>query len=272
MTVKQRCITLSRSLAIAVVTVMLAGTALAQTETVLHNFQGNSDGATPMSGLVADKAGNLYGTTHFGGGSNALCGAGCGTVFEWTPPSGTGGHWTYSILYRFGQSSADGVFPQWPLILDAAGNLYGSTLGSATVGSGTVFELSPPAVQGGPWREKILHDFPTPDEAIAESSPLLLDSKGNLYGESQGVLNGLGSIFELSPPPAPGGDWIYKILFAFPVGGLQGAISRGGLIWGANGNLYGVTEKGGGRDLRGRCFPCSGLRTGTAGNAGRSLD
>ena len=89
MTVKQRCITLSRSLAIAVVTVMLAGTALAQTETVLHNFQGNSDGATPMSGLVADKAGNLYGTTHFGGGSNALCGAGCGTVFELTPPSGT---------------------------------------------------------------------------------------------------------------------------------------------------------------------------------------
>ena len=107
MTVKQRCITLSRSLAIAVVTVMLAGAALAQTETVLHNFQGNSDGATPMSGLVADKAGNLYGTTHFGGGSNALCGAGCGTVFELSPK--TGGGWKEKVLHNF--NGKDGAVP-----------------------------------------------------------------------------------------------------------------------------------------------------------------
>jgi uncharacterized repeat protein (TIGR03803 family) len=255
MTIKKSCMILSTALVLAVVAVILADAARAQTETVLHTFHGHKDGDTPTSGLVPDEAGNLYGTTLFGGDST-MCPGGCGTVFEMTAPSGAGGHWTYSILYRFGQGPNDGIWPDWPLILDPAGNLYGSTFLSATVGFGTVFELSPPAVKGGAWTENILYDFTGPDETIDQSSPLLLDSQGNLYGESQGGANGIGSIFKLSPPAMGGGAWTYEVLFAFPSGGLQGAVPRSGLIWGRNGNLYGVTQRGGDANCNGGFSSC----------------
>ena len=87
------------------------------TETVLHNFGNGTDGALPAAGLIFDAAGNLYGTTEVGGFY------GDGTVFELTP-NGSGG-WTEQVLFSF--NLADGWYPYAGLILDAAGNLYGTT-------------------------------------------------------------------------------------------------------------------------------------------------
>jgi uncharacterized repeat protein (TIGR03803 family) len=250
MSANTACTTLYRSLVIAILTAALASAALAQTETVLHTFLGRADGgdgSDPLASLVADKAGNLYGTTTTGGGSSAFgCGGGCGTVFELSPPTtGSGGHWTETILYRFRTVNAsDGSGPAAPLILDSAGNLYGSTEGGGTYGWGIVFELSPPAVLGGAWTEAILYNN-AGNEQIANRTPLLFDAQGNLYGESSGYPNGNGLIFQLTPPSAQGGAWTFNLLFAFPSDGLLGAYPQGGLIWDQAGNLYGVAAYAG---------------------------
>jgi uncharacterized repeat protein (TIGR03803 family) len=86
-----------------------------------------------------DATGNLYGTTT-GGGTSTLCSNGCGTVFKLTP--GTGGTWTEKLLNSFGRSK-DGQYPYAGVILDAAGNLYGTTSGGGAYGYGTVFEITP---------------------------------------------------------------------------------------------------------------------------------
>jgi hypothetical protein len=97
-------------------------------ETVLYTFQGGSDGSSPIGDLIFDSAGNLYGTTQYGGGGSCSLNGyqGCGTVFELSP-NGNGG-WTETILYSF-QDSSDGEQPSAGLIFDGAGNLYGTTSG-----------------------------------------------------------------------------------------------------------------------------------------------
>src|SRR5580700_1305017 len=87
-------------------------------EKVIYSFQGGSDGANPMSDLVLDSSGNLYGTTNNGGGANEY-----GTVFELKR---NGESWREQVLYRF-QDGADGEYPQAGLIFDSSGNLYGTT-------------------------------------------------------------------------------------------------------------------------------------------------
>jgi hypothetical protein len=101
------------------------------TENILYVFKGNlnGDGATPAGGLVTDKAGNLYGTTGYGGtGSCVLLGTnvGCGTVFELSPPKQKGGSWTETVLYSF-STAKQGYLPWGDLVFDSAGNLYGAT-------------------------------------------------------------------------------------------------------------------------------------------------
>ena len=104
--------------------------------------------AYPYAGLIFDAAGNLYGTTYYGGIHGA------GTVFELSPTAGGG--WTEKVLHSFG-SGTDGQCPYAGLIFDAAGNLYGTTDGGGIHGGGTVFELTPTG--GGGWTEKVLHSF-----------------------------------------------------------------------------------------------------------------
>jgi uncharacterized repeat protein (TIGR03803 family) len=120
-------------------------------EKVLHNFRGNgNDGSYPLAGLIFDAAGNLYGTTIFGGayGSNCNCG---GTVFKLAPE--TNGKWTEKVLHSFGNGN-DGEYPEASVIVDAAGNLYGDTSAGGSFGTscglygysgecGTVFEITP---------------------------------------------------------------------------------------------------------------------------------
>src|SRR5271156_5067556 len=142
---------------IIVVTLFAMGTHLAAAaaqEQVIYGFAGSPDGSVPYDGLIADAAGNFYGTTSSGGSVDAPEGVN-GTVFELMP--GAGGTWTETVIYNFGATSTDGINPYAGLVFDAQGNLYGTTSLGGAHGFGTVFELSPGA--GGVWTEKVLYSF-----------------------------------------------------------------------------------------------------------------
>jgi uncharacterized repeat protein (TIGR03803 family) len=204
-------------------------------ETILHRFVGGMDGANPSSKLIFDAAGNLYGTTGYGGSSQP-CGyfIGCGVVFKLTPTSTQ--EWEETVLYRF--SGADGAQPCCGLIFDAAGNLYGTTASGGAYGMGTVFELD----SGG--NETVLHSFNGNDGADPEAG-LLFDSAGNLYGTTFGggtdteCPGGCGVVFKLMPTV----DGWKEQSFSFTVS--NGAGPLGGLTFGSDHNLYGSTEYGG---------------------------
>ncbi|HEY6764246.1 MAG TPA: choice-of-anchor tandem repeat GloVer-containing protein, partial [Candidatus Sulfotelmatobacter sp.] len=211
-------------------------------ETVLHSFTGGADGYSPFAPLVFDGAGNLYGTTAFGGSRTTACGSGCGVVFRLTPTSG--GLWKERVLYSF--SGADGAFPYSGATFDALGNLYGETYSGLGAGSrGTVFRLSP--TSSGPWTETILHGF-SGDDVSYPGGGLVFDKAGNLYGTTQGTASSsncppsCGSAFELSPNSD--GTWTETILHAF-TGGVDGAAPYAGLVLDGSGNLRGTTIAGG---------------------------
>jgi uncharacterized repeat protein (TIGR03803 family) len=211
-------------------------------ENALYNFSGSSgDPRLPYAGLVFDKAGNLYGTTEFGGTSNH------GTVFELTPASDGG--WSESVLYNF-TGNTDGGQPYASLIFDASGNLYGTTnFGGSTncsQGCGTAFKLSPTS---GVWTETVLYAFTGSADGRAPNARLIFDAVGNLYGATSfgGNVNtvcssGCGTVFELSP--ASGGTWKESVLYAF-TGASDGAQPYDGLIFDAAGNLYGTASAAG---------------------------
>src|SRR5258708_30314985 len=126
------------SLAILIGILTLATAAVSTaSEAVLHSFQSTNDGVEPHAGLVADRAGNLYGTTFGGGAGN------WGMVFQLSPPAVKDGAWTETILHSFSLSLTHGVGPSGGLILDSSGNIYGTTWLGGPSGGGVVFELSP---------------------------------------------------------------------------------------------------------------------------------
>jgi uncharacterized repeat protein (TIGR03803 family) len=207
---------------------------------------GTQDGQDPLGGLVMDSAGNLFGTTSLGGTNLCSDGfdnpTGCGTAFELSP-SGSGG-WTEKIIYNFGQ---DAWSPGASMIIDAAGNLYGTTGRSGDLDSvgGTVFELQH---NGDQWTRTTLHTFGQDEgDGAGPTGPLVFDKAGNLYGATVvgGNAGGGGVVFRLSNT---GSGWAEDILFNFvptstlPSGGSQ---PNGGLIFDSAGNLYGTTNAGG---------------------------
>ncbi len=110
-----------KSLSVSLLAVLLfTGMAFAQTESVLYSFDSNSasDGFGPISNLVRDAQGNLYGTTIFGGS----CANECGIAFQLTPPGTSGGTWTETVIHTFGVASTDGSSPRAGLIADSKGN------------------------------------------------------------------------------------------------------------------------------------------------------
>jgi len=224
---------LTVALAILTIISFLTGVrSFAQEERVLLNYNGK-DGANPYAGLIANAAGNLYGTTGNGGDYNS------GTVFELTP--GAGGSWTETVLHSFG-SGTDGTAPLGSLVLDAAGNLYGTTLGGGAYGGGTAFELTP--ASGGAWTETVIHAFDYFPDGYSPNGNLIFDSSGNLYGTTEyGGNVDLGTVFELTP--ASGGGWTETVLYFFTNGIDTGAQPVGGLIFDAAGNLYGIAYAGG---------------------------
>jgi uncharacterized repeat protein (TIGR03803 family) len=207
-------------------------------EETLHDFAADgNDGNLPGDGLVFDAAGNLYGTTIYGG-SSAACGtAGCGTVFELTPTEG--GTWEEKILLNF--ELTDGMNPNSVLVLGASGNLYGTTNYAGADCCGTVFELTPST--GGEWNETVLHNFATGRFDGAYPGGVTIDRAGNLYGPAHsGGEQDDGMLFELSPGAA--GAWTETKIHSFQSGdGSQPG--PGALVFDAAGNLYGATVTGG---------------------------
>ncbi len=199
------------------------------TEKVLYRFGTGTDGATPLSAVTMDAAGNLYGTTSLGGSS------GYGTVFQLTP----GSTWKETILHHF-QNGNDGSVPYAGLISDAAGNLFGGTTQGGTAGGGTTFELSP---KNGNWTFTTLTS--QAGWGISGSfRDLVLDESGVIYGTTH--CDGdyvAGTIFKLTPS---GGHWTYKLLYTF-TGGADGEYSISNLVM-RNGKLYGTTLGGGAND------------------------
>ncbi len=205
------------------------------TEKALFTFSyAGSSGAGPIAGLILDAAGNLYGTTYWGGSG---CYIGCGVVFKLTP--NLDGSWTESVVHEF-TNGADGGFPAAGLIFDGAGNLYGTTSSGGAYGDGVVFKLT--SNSDGTWTESILHTFKGPDGA--SPSGLIFDTAGNLYGTTgAGGRSGYGVVFKLAP--SSGGTWKESILHNF-LG--YGQAPAGGVVMDNAGNLYGTASAGTGNN------------------------
>ncbi|HEX4080739.1 MAG TPA: choice-of-anchor tandem repeat GloVer-containing protein [Rhizomicrobium sp.] len=200
------------------------------TETILYGFEGGSDGGTPYSGLVPDKAGNLYGTTARAG--TGCGGYGCGTVFELSP-SQSG--WNYNVIYTF-RGGDDGGQPVAGLVFDKSGNLYGATESYGANGGGTVFELSP---SQGAWTFNLLASM------AGDAGPvvaLTVPSSNTVYGTNyRDGADGYGSAFKVTRSH---GAWTYKDLHDF-TGGSDGGYPGGGVTLDAKGDLFGTTVLGG---------------------------
>jgi uncharacterized repeat protein (TIGR03803 family) len=197
----------------------------AQAFSVLHSFTGPPDGAFPSYGsLVRDSAGNLYGTTPAGGTSTTCSSAstaGCGVVFKLDP---TGNE---TVLYSF-SGVPDGADPEGSLVLDASGNLYGTTSQGGASNLGTVFKLNATG------KEAVLYSF---DGTGGEypSGSLVRDAAGNLYGTA---LGGFGVVFKVDPT---GNETVLHSFGPAP----DGSGPQGGLVQDSVGNLYGTTNGGG---------------------------
>jgi uncharacterized repeat protein (TIGR03803 family) len=146
------------------------------------------------------------------------------------------------VLHSF--SGGDGYGVEGGLVMDASGNLYGTTSGFGVFSGGTAFELTPAA--GGKWTEKVLHNFGKGTDGVSPYAGLTFDASGNLYGTTTlGGAYGWGTVFELTPNAD--GSWTEKVLHSFNLLNANGseASPSGGVIFDAVGNLYGTTEQGG---------------------------
>ena len=207
-------------------------------EKTLHSFNNDgTDGYYLSASVVMDAAGNLYGMTGDGGTYNY------GTVFQLKPTSG--GVWAEKILHNFNNNGTDGYnsFLSNGVVLDAAGNLYGTTFYGGASQQGVVFELRPSA--GGVWSEKILHAFVVNGtDGEGPTGGLILGSSGKLYGITEfGGSHGIGTLFEMTP--APGGNWQESVVYAFNGEGIGAYFPNGGLNADSSGNLYGTSQGGG---------------------------
>jgi len=156
------------------------------TESTIHEFAPASDGSQPWAGLVFDASGNLYGDTSSVGPD------GGGTAFELTP---SGGSWTYSLLQSFSGGTQAG--PLANLVMDASGNLYGTTAIAGAFSQGAVFKLT--RTESG-WTYSSLHDFTGGSDGGSPHCNVIFDSAGNIYGTTAaGGANGQGVVFEITP-------------------------------------------------------------------------
>jgi uncharacterized repeat protein (TIGR03803 family) len=217
----------STTLALAIVLVAAVAetpSAHSTSFTTLYNFQGGTDGAQPYASLVMDKNGNLYGTSVYGGADNF------GTVFK----VDTKGHET--VLYPF-TGGTDGGWPFASLILDAKGNLYGTTSIGGKSGFGTVFKLR--HTKKG-WKESVLWSFTGGSDGAAPFAGLVWDAAGNLYGTTDGEAPSYtGSVFKWDHTTG-----IATELHDFS-GGTDGISPFAGLLMDTDGNLFGITQEGG---------------------------
>jgi uncharacterized repeat protein (TIGR03803 family) len=192
---------------------------------LLYSFQGSSDGYAPFGGVVFDQAGNLLGTTDAGGDYYG------GTVYEL---SSSNGSWSENTIFSFDRfnGSESGA----SLLIDASGNLYGTTANDGQYHNGNAFQLTSSGFN-------VLYSFKAPlgSEGQGPQTPLTQDAAGNLYGTTAGTgLHDHGTVFKLT---FANGSWIYTLLHEFDVSDGWGPLSK--VVIDAQGNLYGTTWLGG---------------------------
>ena len=216
-------------------------------ETVLWTFSGSTDGNTPLSGIIRDAGGSLYGTTRSGGYHPYYP----GVIYQLIP---NGSNSTEILLHEF--SGTDGYWPYAALVFDSKGNLYGTTSGGGNTwnggvsgpcngwGCGTVFELN----KASGWTEYVLYNFQDGADGGVPRGPVTFDPHGNLYGTTHeggnvsctiGAPYGCGTIFKLTPS---GNNWIKITIHAFS--GTDGAFPASRLAIDAHGNLFGTALGG----------------------------
>jgi uncharacterized repeat protein (TIGR03803 family) len=200
------------------------------TESMLHNFTG-TDGLSPHARVIFDQAGNLYGTTSYGGPYQG------GSVFELTPNGD--GSWTEKVLHSFcrnGCRRSDGSVPYAGLIFDRMGSLYGTTEMGGASNAGTVFKLAPRS--NGGWNEVQLYQFTGGNDGWFPMAGLSFDQAGHLYGTTEdGGYYGEGVVFKLAHSKS---GW--KEIVRHPFAKHPGGYSYAGVIVDAAGNLYGTTR------------------------------
>lgn len=194
-------------------------------ESILHSFTGGDDGVGPYQGsvLLIDASGNIYGTTTSGGSSNL------GTVFK----IGASGNET--VLHSFSGAPSDGAYPHCSLLMDSAGNLYGTTSNGGSSNRGTVFKIDTSM------NLTILHNFTGfPDDGQVPAAGLVRDAAGNFYGTTgNGGSSGNGTVFKID---SSGNE---SVLYSFKGGSDGSEPLNGALAMDAAGNLYGSTLDGG---------------------------
>jgi hypothetical protein len=201
---------------------------------VLYTFPiTDPDGlSSPTGPLTLDGTGNLYGVS---GGGNASCSGGCGTVFQLTRLSN--GVWQRNVIYEF-LGGDDGFFPDGGLLVDRAGDVYGTTFPPfSSADCGTIFELIPGA---SGWAKKTLYKFSGKRDGCGPTGRLAFDSSGNLFGSTHGGGCGVeaGTVFELTPDT--GGNWSETVLHCFR----GGSSPLGGVVLDLVGNIYGAATGG----------------------------
>jgi uncharacterized repeat protein (TIGR03803 family) len=216
----------------------LTPTLHAQTYSVIYNFTGGQDGASPSAGLNIDNAGDLYGTAFSGGN-------GFGTVFSLAKDNGS---WLFRPIYVFGGGS-DGAGPTARVVTGPDGAIYGSTSaggGGSCVdssgfrGCGTVYRITPPPRAPSSvvynWSSNTIHSFSGNDGASPQGD-LTFDSSGNIYGTTIGGGDeSVGVIYSLTQS---NGGWSQNLLYQVQGNG-DGEFPWGGVVFDASGNLYGV--------------------------------
>ena len=186
---------------------------------VLYSFKGGTDGANPDSGVRLDSAGNIYGTTYLGGAANA------GVVYKLTPAG------QETLLYSF-TGGADGANPYAGVILDSAGNLYGTTYQGGSAKLGVVYRVN--AVG----QETVLHSFTGAPDGANPYAGVISDASGNLYGTTYGGgSNSTGAVYELTPSGQE------TVLHSFPSENGGGAAPYSGVVRDSAGSLYGTTSE-----------------------------
>lgn len=202
---------------------------------VLWSFAGDADGAQPTCTLTMDAAGNLYGTTQWGGSGVV------GTVFKLAPPADGEKKWTKTVLYNF-TGNHDGGQPSGRMLLGSDGHLYGTTAGYGEFNVGNVFKLS--AVGGGNWAFSVLHAFAGGSDGEVPRDGLIQGPDGRLYGATAGFSHSFGNVFALNTDGSN-----YQVLWEVP--GLAGFEHNGpwqSLSMDERGNLYGATYANGESD------------------------
>jgi uncharacterized repeat protein (TIGR03803 family) len=214
----------------------LSNTGGTWTQTVIHAFTGGNDGSGPGARVTVDGAGNIYGMTPTGGAY------GLGTIYKIHQASPE--VWTLNVIHAF-TGGTDGATGSAGRMILRGGRLYGAATAGGRHGSGVVFELTSRGL--GEWDFKTIYSFKGQPDGSFPYGALLIDRSGYIYGTTYyGGVNGIGSVYKLSPTAAPRrfGEWKEEVIYSFQQG-TDGNSPISNLVFDAASNLYGTTSEGG---------------------------